>query len=203
MEPLHGRAGLLLSRVLQYVIAGHHAGLDNWEDGLAHRLAKPETLRKFNEALAHPMAATLPAPALGQVTLQRLNALAIASEHQTQQPGRFALWVRILFSALVDADFLDTEADMDGDKAATRAGPPPIAALLLLLQAHMNRLDRVDSVLHRARAQVLAQCRAKARQAPGVFSLTVPTGGGKTLAGLSFAFNHAVAHGKRRVVGSR
>ncbi|HQC99124.1 MAG TPA: CRISPR-associated endonuclease Cas3'' [Aquabacterium sp.] len=200
LQRQHGPAGLLLARVLQYVIAGHHAGLDNWEGGLAHRLNKPETEREFQEATAHQMADSLQGPPLTAVTAATLKALAITNEHDSGQPGRFALWVRMLFSALVDADFLDTEAYMDGARSAARAAAPGIADLQPLLQRHLDAMTRDDSAVNRARAQVLAQCRAKALQPPGVFRLTVPTGGGKTLAGLNFALNHALAHDKRRVI---
>lgn len=200
LQRQHGPAGLLLARVLQYVIAGHHAGLDNWEGGLAHRLNKPETECEFKEAAAHPMAASLQGPPLAGVTLAALQAVAIDDEHRSGQPGRFALWVRMLFSALVDADFLDTEAYVDGARAANRAAAPTIGDLQPLLQRHLDAMARDDSAVNRARAQVLAQCRAKALLPPGVFRLTVPTGGGKTLAGLSFALDHALAHGKRRVI---
>lgn len=192
-----GPRGVLLARVLQYVIAGHHAGLDNWEGGLATRLVGADAEREAAEALARPSPDRLLRPAM---ELPDLASTPICNEHDTGQPGRFALWVRMLFSALVDADFLDTEAYMDGARATARQGAPDIAALQGLLTRHMDRLTRLDSPVNRARAQVLAQCRAKAQLAPGVFTLTVPTGGGKTLSSLSFALDHAIAHGKQRVI---
>jgi CRISPR-associated endonuclease/helicase Cas3 len=197
LQQRFGSRGLLLARMLQYVIAGHHAGLDNWEGALATRLVSPETRREFDEALARPSASDLLQPAFD---LPDLAALAVTNEHQRQQPGRFALHVRMLFSALVDADFLDTEAYMDGSKTKARAGAPAIADLQALLRVHLDRLTRHDTPVNRARADVLARCRTKALDAPGVFSLTVPTGGGKTLSSLNFALDHAVAHGKRRVI---
>jgi len=107
----------------------------------------------------------------------------------------------------VDADLLDTEAYRDRAKAERRAGFPPLTDYLARLDAHLYGIaarvkadGRADDPVMRARAQVLGDCRAAAEQEPGVFSLQVPTGGGKTLASLAFALRHAVAHGLQRVI---
>lgn len=196
----HSTAGAVLAcdtfkeagRVLAYLIAGHHAGLDDWHGGLEARLALPASREELDEALAqNPPAALLET---GDFTP---NLLAI--------PGGkagFALWVRLLFSALVDADFLDTEAYMDPDKAAARADWPSMDALLGRYDSHMKQLaaEAPPTPVNRLRADILQQCLTAAPDAPGVFSLTVPTGGGKTLASLGFALGHASLHKKRRVI---
>lgn len=206
VEHLGGRfgpEGVALGRVLQYLIAGHHAGLDNWDDGLKPRLASAEARRECCEALgALPPQDVLTSP----VKLPPLSSLPIQAREPI--PGRFALWVRMLFSALVDADFLDTEAYMNPRAAQSRpAAAAGMAELLACFDAYMARkagevatAGLSDSPVNRQRAQVLQACRDKARGAPGTYTLTVPTGGGKTLAGLAFALSHAAAHGKRRVV---
>ncbi len=111
------------------------------------------------------------------------------------------------FSALVDADFLDTEAYLNRHRTTARAGFPPMAEYLSLLDSHLDRLvqqshaaGRADDPVTRARAQVLADCRSAATEPGGVFSLQVPTGGGKTLASLAFVIRHAVHHGLDRVI---
>jgi CRISPR-associated endonuclease/helicase Cas3 len=118
----------------------------------------------------------------------------------------------MLFSALVDADRLDTEvfyAKAEGKRAAPRGGWEPLARLKGRLDLHMAKLaaqaeQRAVNDSHRAvnaeRAKVLAAARAKAELPPGLFSLTVPTGGGKTLASLTFALSHAVRHSLDRVI---
>ena len=179
-------------RILAYLIAGHHAGLPDWHSGetggaaLNARLADKSHLER---ALSQPIV-----PAI-------LTQTKPASPPVGKSDG-FALWVRMLFSCLVDADFLDTEAFMDEDKAAQRAGYPAIEELLQRFNSHMNEnfSSATPTHVNRIRAEVLRQCREKASDAPGMFSLTVPTGGGKTLSSLAFALQHAVRHGKRRVI---
>lgn len=193
-----GPQGRLLARVLQYVIAGHHAGLDNWEgNGLAARLASPDALAEFEQALSRPTPSDVLSPQDWAVVLQDLP---IGDERPA--PGRFALWVRLLFSALVDADFLDTEAYMDAGRAQKRAGIPGIGQLQQACHQHLAQLaaGAAATPVNHQRASILQQCRDKAQRPPGVFTLTVPTGGGKTLSSLAFALDHALRHGKRRVV---
>ena len=194
----HGAQGRMMARALQYAIAGHHAGLDNWDGGLAARLASEDARRECDEALAAGPAPSVLRP---ESLPDSIRGLPLGDERK-DIPGRFALWQRMLFSALVDADFLDTEAFLDKGRSAGRSGAPPIPALKVALDDHMAALgaNASDTPVNRLRADILRQCRDKAARAPGAFTLTVPTGGGKTLASLAFALDHAAAHGKRRVI---
>jgi hypothetical protein len=104
----------------------------------------------------------------------------------------------MIFSCLVDADFLDTEAfyaAVDG-RQIDRTWPQlsdKIAQMIVCLDAHMaeKRRTSVDSTLNRLRGEILIHVRQKAGLPRGVFTLNVPTGGGKTLASLAFALDHA------------
>ncbi|MBI3757477.1 MAG: CRISPR-associated helicase Cas3' [Deltaproteobacteria bacterium] len=179
-------------RILAYLIAGHHAGLPDWhtsETGGAALNARLDDKNHLERALSQ----SIPPEILSQS--KPSGPLLGKSEG-------FALWVRILFSCLVDADFLDTEAFMDEDKAEQRTGAPVIQELLSRFNAYMEEkfADAPSTIVNRVRAEVLRQCRDKAHEAPGLFSLTVPTGGGKTLSSLAFALEHAVHNGKRRVI---
>ncbi len=196
----HSTAGALLAcdtfkeagRVLAYLIAGHHAGLDDWHQGLNERLADPASRAELDQALAESPPAAILDPGAFKPDLRAIPGGSAG----------FALWVRMLFSCLVDADFLDTEAYMNPIQAASRQGWPDIDALLAQFGRHMVGLaaKAPDTPVNQQRAEVLAQCRAKGAEAPGLFSLTVPTGGGKTLSSLAFALEHARRHGKQRII---
>ena len=191
-EVSHGKSGALAARVLAYLIAGHHAGLDDWHGGLKERLAQDECKVELKEALA-----SIPPECI-------LDSADFVPDliHIPGGSAGFALWVRLLFSSLVDADFLDTEAHFDAGKPARREGFPTVEQLLFAFETHMLAVSKgvSPSPVNSMRAEVLRQCREKATLSGGVFSLTVPTGGGKTLSSLAFALNHAITHGKRRVI---
>ena len=188
----HGARGALAAKVLAYVIAGHHAGLDDWHQGLFERLAGKDALAELADVkLENPPLSVLDAGNFDP----DLRAIPGGS-------AGFALWVRMIFSCLVDADFLDTEAHFDAGKPVRREGFPSIDQMATALAVHLERLaaNASASDVNKHRAQVLQQCQNRAALQPGFFSLTVPTGGGKTLSSLAFALKHAQVHGKRRVV---
>ena len=179
-------------RILAYLISGHHAGLPDWHSGETGGAALNVRLNDKSH-LERALRKPIPQSILAQ---NKPASLPLGKS------DGFALWVRMLFSCLVDADFLDTEAFMDEGKAAQRAGYPAIEELLRRFDSHMNEnfSGAEPTRVNRIRAEVLRQCREKANDAPGMFSLTVPTGGGKTLSSLAFALQHAAQHGKRRVI---
>lgn len=180
-----------LGRILAYAISGHHAGLPDWQSeasgtaGLAQRLNKMELLSSV-------LVANIPA---------HVKAMVMPSDKP--KPGTDpALWVRMLFSCLVDADFLDTELFMDPQKATHGLTYPCPSDLLPLFTQFMDaKASSVeDTTVNRLRAQILDRCNSMACHQPGIFTLTVPTGGGKTLSSLGFALHHAVVHNKRRII---
>jgi CRISPR-associated endonuclease/helicase Cas3 len=107
----------------------------------------------------------------------------------------------MLFSCLVDADFLDTEAALDANRAGHRGGYCAIAPLRTIYEQFMAaRFSIADTPVKTLRNEIRAACLAHAGDAPGLFSLTVPTGGGKTLASLGFALRHAERHDLKRII---
>ncbi|MCE7915046.1 MAG: CRISPR-associated endonuclease Cas3'' [Nitrosomonas sp. PRO4] len=183
----------LQGRILAYLIAGHHAGLPDWNNAEGGQSVLFQRIEngKQNGYLQEAFDAMPPAEILNQ------------SRPESLPPnGSLALWLRMLFSCLVDADFLDTEAFMDDKKSGLRSGYPSMVALKHALDQYMadKAVNAKDSDVNRIRAEVLRQCREKAKLPSGLFSLTVPTGGGKTLSSMAFALDHAFHHGKDRVI---
>ena len=132
---------------------------------------------------------------------------ALEAEQDESSSVRSALSVRMLFSAIVDADLLDTEAwDRGSPRVTSLATMEKLRDLLdnacVTLNAHTTAMatSEKERALAGMRYNVYQSCVQRAVEDPGHFTLTVPTGGGKTLSGLAFALHHAVRHGKRRII---
>lgn len=120
------------------------------------------------------------------------------------RPGKeeFHHLSRMLFSCLVDADYLDTEAFMNEENARARGCRTSLASLLPVLERYIERLQHgaKKSVVNEIRNEVQVRCRELSDRPKGFFSLTVPTGGGKTLSSLLWAMRHAVRNGMKRII---
>lgn len=181
--------GPAFGKMLAYVIAGHHSGLPNGERRSDHRPQTPLAERlKSAEQVELPDWCGLPA----METPAPLGVRPINDSFTLQ------FYIRMLFSALVDADFVETEAFYT--PGAREEFKTDLAALTQALQQRVARFDRPRSDLNRLRAAIYERAGQVAKTAPGFFSLTVPTGGGKTLSSLRFALDHARHNGMRRVI---
>ena len=176
-----------------FAVAGHHGGLPDFgsrgdTDGgtLCSRLNKP--LTGGDDPSAWKQEIVLP------------SSIPMPSWAVNCQEGRVqALYTRMLFSCLVDADFLDTEAALQGRQP--RGGYASLEELLQKLQSHVAPwLKEPKNELCAKRSAILQSCLQGGEREEGLYTLTVPTGGGKTVSSLAFALTHAVRHGMKRVV---
>ncbi len=172
-----------------FAIAGHHAGLHN-QDELRSLICgekyNPTNQLSYLEGLFESELEKIP---------KELNEPEFAKPGKDNAITEF--YVRMLFSCLVDADFLDTERfKTDRERQPLRLDS---ATLLGRLQEHKGKLDS-SSELNMLRNGVFQDCLAKAVEPRGFFSLTVPTGGGKTLSGMAFALKHAQQHKMKRII---
>ena len=176
-----------------FAVAGHHGGLPNMggkgdlDTGtLMARLHKP--LTGGDDPSAWKREIVLP------------DRISMPQWAVQCREGRVqALYTRMLFSCLVDADFLDTEAALQGQQP--RGGYASLEELLQKIQAHAAPwLKEPKNELCAKRSAILRSCLQGGEREKGLYTLTVPTGGGKTVSSLAFALTHAVCHGMKRVV---
>jgi len=191
-------------------IQGHHVGLQQLSDEALAALYPPRLLETLPQQLR-----------LSEVAPERLmehfadDGLSLAQsldssvyEGPDARTAASMLDVRMLFSALVDADFIETEAHFQArgpqSKCCRAPGPElnPERALSAVL-SHADELARrpgASPQITKLRADLLEACLAAASWPQGLFTLTAPTGSGKTLSMLAFALKHAVQHNLHRVV---
>ena len=194
-----------LGRVLAWCIAGHHAGLANTvADPDLGEAPRAGLDHKLTHAAAEVEAALEHAPReLLQGSIPEWPGLCLDGHDARRASFQVAFFVRMVFSCLVDADYLCTERFMRPEQAGKREREAvTIAHLADRLDAHLAQLsgEATPSTVNRCRQAVLDACREAAPQSPGLFALTVPTGGGKTLSSLAFALDHARMHGLERVI---
>ena len=205
------RWGNVIGKLMAFCIAGHHAGLANGS-------GEGDNRRTLKQRLALQFGADI--PALDNLWQQEIklpkNLSAPPLKADAHHPFfSYAFFTRMLYSCLVDADYLDTEAfylNLE-NKASERGGYPDLNALQhnfnQFINAFRRRIaqapeqteaEKRNAALNRLRSEILDHAVEQAAQPQGLFTLTVPTGGGKTFTSMAFALEHAKRHGMRRVI---
>lgn len=187
---LHKVFGVLLA----YVMAGHHSGLQDWgsvedESSLEGRLSKTN-LPDFS---AYRNEIKIPRPLDFSFPIKNVpSGMGFSAQ----------FFIRFLYSSLVDADFLDTERALNIDKALLRGSGGCVEGMLEKFEQYMEhkQIQAAPTPINKRRSDILTACKQKAELRPGLFSLTVPTGGGKTLSSLAFALRHAREHDMERII---
>ena len=205
------RWGNVIGKLMAFCIAGHHAGLANGN-------GEGDNRRTLKQRLALQFGADIPAlDNLWQQEIklpQKLSAPPLKAD--AHHPFfSYAFFTRMLYSCLVDADYLDTEAFYSNleNKAVERGGYPKLNVLQHNFNQFINAFrrrvaqapeqtetEKRNAALNRLRSEILDHAVEQAAQPQGLFTLTVPTGGGKTFTSMAFALEHAKQHGMRRVI---
>jgi CRISPR-associated endonuclease/helicase Cas3 len=176
-------------KAIAYVIAGHHGGLP---DGIS-----------TDSCLRNRLEKDIPAYSSCPQEILKPLALTLPLNPTPERAGlQFSMFIRMLYSSLVDADFLDTEAFMDSQKGQRRQGYKTLRELeeFFFVKLAEMRNSVVASQVNSQRELILSQCLKASEREMGLFSLTVPTGGGKTLSSMAFALRHAMKYGLKRVI---
>ena len=186
-----------MAQLIAYAIAGHHAGLPDMHSNTGSLDSLDERLKKTLEPLASGWTAEIE---------PGVSALYPKNFTITPDRGAFSLsfLTRMIFSCLVDADFRDTERFYAAAKDETIDRDWPVLPEIVdqlrdRLNNHFAELASEGKV-NRLRREILEHVRTQADCSPGLFSLNVPTGGGKTLTSLAFALDHAKVHGLERII---
>ncbi|MGR9053310.1 MAG: CRISPR-associated endonuclease Cas3'', partial [Gammaproteobacteria bacterium] len=195
----------LTGKLVAYCIAGHHAGLANGIDEGQRRSTLNERLKlKPGKDIPH-----LDPVWQQEIKLPEQLVLPKLKCHPIWPGFQMAFLTRMIFSCLIDADRKDTNdyyrrlENKDEDKAEPRY--PPLPALRERFNEKLEKIQQglvtqPPKDINRLRQRILEHSREQAKLPPGLFSLTVPTGGGKTYTSMAFALDHAVAHRLRRII---
>ena len=179
---------------MSYCIAGHHSGLP--DHGSSSDAGNAPTLEGRKRKRIEDYSAFK-----SEIKIPEINTIPFDPLKVPDPDFSLSVFIRMLYSCLVDADFLDTERFMKNGQTLREAGED-ISVLLERLKDHVaDWLQNEDKdTVNGRRTEILRHCFEKGLSERGIFQLTVPTGGGKTIASLAFALQHAVENHMERVI---
>lgn len=195
--------GQIAAEIMALCVASHHSGLIDCLDlsgfdQFSKRMNKStekthakEVQTKLDMAIKERVERLLVSPELGSELKQRLEQIYL-TESKELRPFMLGFLTRFLFSTLIDADRLNSSE-------RTPACRPEWSLLIAQLEKYLERFkarNRIDEI----RTEISASCLKFADREKGLYHLTVPTGGGKTLASLRFALHHAHRHQMDRII---
>lgn len=184
----HAYVGGVIARKL------YGKGADNF---LVNQIVSHHTGLHDSDELGDILKKELPQEVNADVEKMALNKLSFPPAKED-----FHHLARMLFSCLVDADYLDTEAFMDKENAFLRQNKQSLSELFPRLEQYMQSLKSgtLPSEVNVIRNKVQERCAEMAETPIGFYSLTVPTGGGKTLSSLLWAIKHAIRNAQKRII---
>ena len=208
-----GPEGRIAAQVLALCIASHHSGLidclsPNGENNFQRRIEKPDQNTHKTEAIVNfqeitPKLNDLLSKEVEQQLFEKINGIKEDNDSQETLVFKYGLLIRFLFSCLIEGDRLNT-ADFEIPSNARFRNYGQYDSWEILIQRLGNKIKELENKPKRnevdeLRSQVSQSCLDFSTKPKGIYQLTVPTGGGKTLASLRFALNHADHHKMDRV----
>ncbi|MHB8132985.1 MAG: CRISPR-associated helicase Cas3' [Anaerolineaceae bacterium] len=184
----------MIATLMAYCIIGHHSGLPDYGNptDLSDEGTFLARLKKSLEDYSNYQK---------EIAIKPLNFPIKIPIHPTTRDMGFSLsfFTRFLYSLLTDADFQETENFLR-QLSQTRGDYPEIDEYCRLADRYTSKFDNPKTEINKKRTEIFRDCLSKSEQPTGLFSLTVPTGGGKTISSLAFALRHAKANGLKRII---
>ncbi len=202
--------GLAIIQALSMCIASHHSGLidslSENENVFANRIKKSDELTHLNECIKNADPELLSQAQ----SLASFEFVIESSQHIKGMFDRFELSViehdyylgmitKMLFSCLIDADRIDSADFEQPSNKSERFKQPNWSLACDKIESFIAQFEPVNPIDH-IRAEISDNCFNRAQGETGIYSLTVPTGGGKTYASLRFALHHAKKHNLDRII---
>lgn len=185
----------LFGKLLAYCIAGHHGGL--LDGGSRSDTAIETTLNgRLKRAKQIPDYSYFKK----EINISDFLPLGIPNIKPLNKGGySLSFFIRMVYSCLVDADFLDTEAFMNNNKV-DRSVKYDYKLFCKKLNNYVENFSNKEREINKKRTEILNDCIEKSKYEKGLYTLTVPTGGGKTIASFAFAINHVIKHNMDRII---
>ncbi|SKA78233.1 CRISPR-associated helicase, Cas3 family [Caloramator quimbayensis] len=181
--------GEIIGKIIAYCIAGHHAGLIDYGTSVKNNTLESRLKKSIYDYSSYKK----------EIEILKFDEKLSLKIDNINSFFSIAFFTKMLYSCLVDADFIDTEKFMSDGKVDRNIGDS-LGILYTKLFAHLETLKNSKGYINIKRNEILKQCIEKADNNNGIYSLTVPTGGGKTKSSLAFALKHALKNNMNRII---
>ncbi len=185
----------LFGKLISYCITGHHGGLP--DGGHKSDTASDTTLigrlKRVNQLPDYSSFSN-------EVNFEDFLNIGRPNIKPLNRGGySLSFYIRMIYSCLVDADFLDTEVFMTNNQV-DRSVEDDFKIFYKRFNKFITSFNNTEREINKKRTEILNNCIDKSKLERGLYTLTVPTGGGKTISSLAFAINHALKHGMDRII---
>lgn len=203
--------GKLCGQILALCIASHHSGLidcltPDGINGFKKRIEKQDDNSHLAECKQNTddhireQAESLADKPLILSMLKQISLLTKKEQHEAIKSFYVGFWTRFLFSCLIDADRINSADFERPNNALYRNQAVSWDIAINRLELFLTKQQVYDTPINAIRRTISDTCKNRAQDAQGIYTLTVPTGGGKTYASLRYALHHAKAHGLERII---